>query len=233
MNYVFAPAMKRQHTVFALTRFRASIAAAVLFGCGCFGSLRFGIYSIIPNSNKGGNTMHQHTEPCGCGAGHQGCNHTEHHHHDEHCGCGHTHAPVSTPEGLTNIQVDFLLALRERRFLPVACFSVAKAGDDTRHAVALDPVYLGSADDTMEQVKQIGKELSLLEDMDLLTLDYDIPLKNYPYEEYKASELYAYFAETVREAAQKPGATFDTPILELGSMMLTEAGEAMVDTLIQ
>ena len=131
------------------------------------------------------------------------------------------------------MQVDFLLALRQRKFLPVACFSVAKTGDDTRRAVALDPVYLSSTSDTMEQVKQIGKELSLLEDMDLLTLDYDIPLKNYPYEEYKASDLYAYFAETVREAAKKPDATFDTPILDLGSMMLTKAGEAMVDKLIQ
>ncbi len=177
--------------------------------------------------------MHQHNESCGCGGDHQDCDHTEHHQHDEHCGCGHTQAPIPTSEGLTAMQVDFLLVLRQRKFLPVACFSVAKTGDDTRHAVALEPVYLGATSDTMEQVKQIGKELSLLEDMDLLELDYDIPLKNYPYEEYKSSELYAYFVETVKEAAKQPDATFDTPILELGSMMLTETGEEMVGKLIQ
>lgn len=177
--------------------------------------------------------MHQHNESCSCGEDHQGCDHTEHHLHDEHCGCGHTHAPIPTPEGLTAIQVDFLLALRQRKCLPVACFSVTKTGDNTRHATALESVYLGATSDTMEQVKQMGRELSLLEDMDLLALDYDIPLKNYPYEEYKSSELFAYFVETVKEAAKQPNATFDTPILELGSMMLTEAGEEMVDMLIQ
>ncbi len=177
--------------------------------------------------------MHQHNESYGCGEYHQGGDHTEHHHHDEHCGCGHTHAPIPTPECLTAIQVDFLLELRQRKILPVACFSVAKTGDDTRHATAMEPVYLGTTSDTMEQVKQIGKELSLLEEMDLITLDYDIPLKNYPYEEYKSSELFAYFVETVKEAAKQPDATFDTPILELGSMMLTETGKEMVDKLIQ
>ena len=178
--------------------------------------------------------MHQHNSSCGCGEDHQDCNHNEHHQHDEHCGCGcgHTHAPIPKPENLTAIQMDFLLALRQRRFLPVACFSVAKTGDDTRHAVALEPVYLGAASDTMEQVKQIGNELALLEDMALLTLDYDIPLKNYPYEEYRSSELYAYFVETVKEAAKQPDATFDTPILELGSITLTETGEEMVDKLL-
>ena len=177
--------------------------------------------------------MHQHNESCGCGGDHRGCNHSDHHQHDEDCGCGHTHAPIPTPEGLTAMQVDFLLALRQRKFLPVTCFSVAKTGDDTRHATALEPVYLGTTSDTMEQVKQIGKELSLLEYMDLLALDYEIPLKNYPYEEYKSSDLYAYFVETVKEAAKQPDARFDTPILELGSMMLTETGEEMVDKLIR
>lgn len=84
----------------------------------------------------------------------------------------------------------------------------------------------------MEQVKRLGAELKALEGMELLTLDYDMPIQGYPYEEYKTSALYTYFTETVREAAAKPGATFDTPVLELGSMALTDIGEDMVDTLI-
>ena len=140
--------------------------------------------------------------------------------------------PLPTPDGLTNMQLDVLLELRQRLCLPLACFSLAKAGDDERRAVALAPVYLGAPDDTMEQVKRLGAELKALEDMELLTLDYDMPIQGYAYEEYKASALYAYFAETVREAAAKPNATFDTPVLELGSMALTDIGEDMVDTLI-
>ena len=84
----------------------------------------------------------------------------------------------------------------------------------------------------MERVKQLGNELSQLEEMGLLTLDYDIPLQNYSYEEYQTSALYAYFTKTVAEAATLPDPTFDTPKLELGSIALTEAGEKIVDDLL-
>lgn len=162
---------------------------------------------------KAVHTMHQHDEHCGCG-------------------CGHIHVPIPTPEGLTSLQMDLLLALRQRQCLPVACFSLGKTSDGSLRSVALEPVYLSSPQDTMEQVKELGRELIMLEDMNLLTLDYDMPLRSYPYEEYKTSELYAYFVKTVKEAAQMPNPTFDTPVLELGSMALTEAGEEMVDKLL-
>ncbi len=154
------------------------------------------------------------------------------HQHDEHCGCGHDHAPIPTPDGLSPLQVDILMALRQRGCLPVASFALAKAGEEARRGVALAPVYLASPEDSMEQVKELGRELSLLEDMDLLTLDYDMLLRNYPYQEYKSSALYTYFVKTVEEAAQLPDPTFDTPVLELGSMALTQAGEDMVDGLL-
>ena len=178
---------------------------------------------------------HEHDESCGCGHSHEhdencGCGHT--HEHDESCGCGHTHAPVPTVDGLSSIQVDFLLALRQRQCLPIACFTFSKSDDNTRHGVALAPVYISAADDSMELVKKLGKELSLLEQMDLITLDYDIPLQNYPYEEYKNSALYAYFLQTVSEAARQPDATFDKAGIDLGSMALTDAGEEMVDQII-
>ncbi len=188
--------------------------------------------------------MHQHDEHCGCGEHHHAHEHGEncgcgerhhgHHHHEhgENCGCGHDHTPVAVPEGLSPMQVDILLALRQRQCLPVACFTFANSGDDTRRATALAPVYLGTPDDSMEQVKQLGGELIILEDMDLITLDYDLPIRDYPYDEYKNSALYAYFVKTVEEGALRPGAAFDTPELELGSMALTEAGEDMVDALV-
>ena len=130
------------------------------------------------------------------------------------------------------MQVDILLALRQRQCLPVACFSLAKTDDDERYCVSLAPVYMGTPEDSMEQVKQIGAELKALEQADLLTLDYDIPLSQYAYAEYKTSALYAYFVQTVAQAAAQPNATFDTPTLELGSMALTDAGQDMVDKLL-
>lgn len=167
--------------------------------------------------------MHHHDEHCGCGC--------HHHEHGDNCGCGHDHVEIVVPEGLTPIEVDILMALRQLGCLPVACFSLTKRDDDARRAIALAPVYLSAPEDSMEQVKELGKVLTHLEDMDLITLDYDMTLKNYPYDEYKTSELYAYFVKTVEEGAQQPNAAFDTPKLELGSMALTDSGEEMLNSL--
>ena len=177
--------------------------------------------------------MHQHDEQCGCGGHHHGCGHPDHpHDHGENCGCGHIHAPIAAPEGMSSIQLDILLSLRQRGCLPVASFSLTKADDSTRHAVALAPVYLSDPNDSMERAKQVGNALSGLENMNLLTLDYDIPLRNYAYAEYKTSELYAYFVKTVEEAVARLEIAFDTPVLELGSMALTEEGEKIVNSLL-
>ena len=168
---------------------------------------------------------HHHHEHCGCG---------EHHHeHSEHCGCGHTHAPIPIPEGLTPLQVDFLVGLYQRKYLPIACFSLTNSNDTARYTMALEPVYISAPEDSMEQVKQLGKELLLLESMDLIAIDYDATIQNYAYQEYKTSTLYAYFVKTVAEAAARPAPTFDTPNLELGSMCLTEAGEKKVIALAE
>lgn len=178
--------------------------------------------------------MHQHNEHCNCAEHDHGHSHTAGlHEHGENCGCGHTHVPIPTPDGLTPIQVDFLLTLRQRQCLPVACFTLSKTDDDARHSIALAPVYLSATGDSMEQVKQLGQALSQLEEMDLLTLDYDIPLQNYAYHEYRTSELYAYFVQTVAEGAKRPGAMYNVPGLDLGSMALTDAGEEIVDTIIK
>ena len=79
----------------------------------------------------------------------------------------------------------------------------------------------------MAMVKEAGAFLKKLEDMGLITLDYDIPLNGYAYQEYKDSALFEYFCATLKEGAGRPGFLGDTPVLELGSMALTEAGEAV------
>ena len=122
-----------------------------------------------------------------------------------------------------------LLGLYERHFLPVARFYLSKSDQPDAHATALAPVYLGTPQDGMEQVKDLGAQLQMLEDADLLTLDYDLPLGGYAYTEYHTSDLYAYLQQTVKEASGKEGDFFfDTALMELGSMALTEAGEKAV-----
>lgn len=151
--------------------------------------------------------------------------------HDEHCGCGHDHADSqnakvhATPAEVTENQRSFLHQLHHNHCLPVARFTLADSREPDFISTALAPVFLRSVSDDMATVKEAGAFLQGLEDMGLMTLDYDIPLSGYGYEEYKSSALYAYFRKTVAEGAGKPGFLGDTPELDLGSMALTGAGE--------
>lgn len=144
--------------------------------------------------------------------------------HDENDAHDHTH-DRPCPDGATENQKAFLHQLSHSRFLPVARFTLADSREDDFASTALAPVFLRSAADTMETVKEAGAFLQKLEDLGLITLDYDIPLEGYGYEEYYGSALYEFFRATVAEGASRPGFLGDTPVLELGSMALTEAGE--------
>lgn len=166
---------------------------------------------------------HEHGPDCGCGHDHV---------HGPDCGCGHDHVAILPVEGMTVLQQNLLLGLYERKYLPVAAFMLGKAGEDA-HATALAPVYIGDVKDDMDRVRAVGDALQGLEDGGLLTLDYDMPLGGYGYAEYHQSALYAYFAQTVREGAQRPDAVFDTPLMELGSMALTPEGQAAVETMLR
>ena len=149
--------------------------------------------------------------------------------HDEHCGCGHEHprqADVhAAPVEVTKSQKDFLHQLSHSHYLPVARFTVRDDREEDFVSTALAPVFLRSADDDMKTVKEAGAFLQTLEDLGLITLDYDIPLNGYGYEEYRTSALYEYFCATVAEGAARPSFLGNTPVLELGSITLTEPGE--------
>lgn len=151
--------------------------------------------------------------------------------HDEHCGCGcgHDHSPKSipsvTPDQVTENQKNFLHQLHHHHYLPVARFTLTDSREQDFLSTALAPVFIRNVNDNMATVKEAGAFLQALEDMGLLTLDYDIPLGGYGYEEYKDSALYAYFCQTVADATGKPGFLGNTPELDLGSMAITQAGE--------
>lgn len=155
-----------------------------------------------------------HDEHCGCGCGHD---HAHHHHADAAIG----------PIEVTEAQKDFLHQLHHHHYLPVARFAIMDSREEDIVSIALAPVYLHAPDDDMETVKEAGVFLKSLKGLGLITLDYDMPLKGYGYEEYKESALYKYFCETVAEGASKPNFFGNTPVLELGSIALTEAGEAI------
>jgi hypothetical protein len=151
--------------------------------------------------------------------------------HDEHCGCScdreHTHQTENpaAPIEVTENQEEFLHLLSHRHYLPVARFTVTDSREEDFALTALAPVYICSADDDMKTVKESGAFLQKLEDLGLITLDYDIPLNGFGYEEYKTSVVYEYFCATVAEGASRPDFLGDTPVLELGSIALTEEGE--------
>ncbi len=180
---------------------------------------------------------HDHEEGCGCGHHHlsgEGCDCGHEHTHEDGCNCGHHHEHLVVGEdGITEAQADVLLAIHQRGYLPIARFALRSSQDSDAYAVALEPVYIADAAQDMDTVKANGGLFTSLEDMGLITLDYDIRLTGYAYQEYEQSSLYAYFVETVKEASQKPGFVLDTPVLELGSVAITGEGNKVLRSMLE
>lgn len=130
-----------------------------------------------------------------------------------------------TPISLDETQKQFLLELTLHEYLPVTRFIRTNSVNDDVYIIALAPVYLVTAEDSIETVKQTGSFLLDMEKAGLITLDYGAPLDGYPYLEYTRSSLFAYFSKTVCEGAEcNPDFLGDTPHLELGSIAITDLG---------
>lgn len=102
-------------------------------------------------------------------------------------GCSHNCSGCSGCGGcleLTEGEVEMLLQLGQIPFLPVA----RKLGDDT-------PVYLEDSRRTTEEYSLI---LQCLEKRGLISLDYDMPLKNYDHSAYRDYPVRGSFALTSR-----------------------------------
>ncbi len=167
---------------------------------------------------------HNHSHSCGCKS--HSHNH-EHHHgcgchtHSSHDNCCKKHKEVSI-ENISEVERHFLKHLLSYEFLPVARFIVKSSIEHDFENIALSPVFIVDIKDTMEEVKNFGKKLKKLEDLGLLTLDYDIPIENYQYSEYHNAEIFNYFKETVDSAKGKVGFLGDISIIECGSMAPTQ-----------
>ena len=182
---------------------------------------------------------HNHHQDCACGHEHHhdhdcNCGH-EHHHHHEHdcdCGCGHHHHrdPRPVTERALSIEVNgnelaILKTIEAVGCLPVARFVGTNSAEEEVFIDFLSPVYLYDEHDTMEDVKAIGTVLKGLEEKDLLSLDYDMPINGFDYSMYTESDLYAYFVDTIAEAKDREGFLCDTAQIELGSMAVTDLGQ--------
>ncbi len=182
-------------------------------------------------------STHEHnaTHACNCenhdSPHHDGCGC---HHHDEHnhdtcgCGCGsHSHeqkppVPVFLKD-VSELETEFLTHLMTHRFLPVAQYVVKSTKESAFESIALTPVHMQHVSQTMEEVRAMGAMLTRLSDLGWITLDFDLPLTNYPYEEYHKADLFAYFQQTVEEAKAHAHFLGDTAVLECGSIAPTES----------
>lgn len=156
------------------------------------------------------------------------------HHHDHHgCCCGHDHdhdhgqdchqGRAVPAEELSGEEMALLHELAHHHYLPVARFLLESTRQDDFSSVALAPVYLRHPGESLEQVRRTGALLLGLEEKGYLSLDYGYPLDGYSYEEYRSSQVYAYFCQSVEQARGRAGFLGDTPVLELGSIAPVEA----------
>lgn len=167
-----------------------------------------------------------HHNHCGChGHGGEGHEHGGENHGHSCCG-GHHHEIILSDE-----DAEFLMCLAQTPFLPLAQFVLKSSKSSHLESVALAPVFLNDKADSMESVKKTGAVLKRLADYGLITLDYDEPLENGDYTIYSDSALFAYFTETVTQAAKKPDYLFDIADLELGSIALTRRGQLAIQKL--
>ncbi len=130
---------------------------------------------------------------------------------------------------ITEDEKTFLTRLSQFAFLPLARFVMLSSQTDDAVSIALAPVYLNDKDDSSDTVKNNGELLQSLEDKYLITLDYDLPLKNGDYSMYEESGLYRDFRETARAGVIQDGLLFDLPELQRGSIALTSLGRDALD----
>lgn len=171
---------------------------------------------------------HSSSEHTCCG-GHA---HGDHHAHGDCCGhgggCG--NHPPQTIE-LTRQACDFLLTLAQIPFLPLARFLMTSTKSADLESVALAPVYLIDGTETVAQVRERGDMLLHLEELGLITLDYDEPLIGFDYGLYQHSASFHALEAVVQEGLQREDFLFDCPVLERGSIAPTALGQQAMEQL--
>lgn len=127
---------------------------------------------------------------------------------------------------MTERERDILLLLSQIPFLPLARLVCDQTPGDGIQTVLAAPIYLETADDDPETVREMSTILLALEAKRLITLDYDKPLQNGDYSVFLQSRFYKGFM-----LQDKAPESAGSPVFEYGSIALTAMGRAALDSL--
>lgn len=158
---------------------------------------------------------HTHEHDCCCGHHHD----HEHNHHD--C-CSNHEKPIKNDANLTQNESDFIHYLSQAKYLPLASFVTKSSKTAHFEMLALSPIFIRSISDTLEDVRESGEFLLNLEKKGYITLDYDIPLDGYAYDEYKNCKLFEEYQQIVAEGAKNEHFLGDIATIEFGSIAIAE-----------
>ena len=153
---------------------------------------------------------------------HESCDCHEHgQESDAACGCGcHSHVVELTAE-----EKQFLEFMLSAQPIPVVRFLLRSSKSEHFETIAMAPVYMKQADDSLGMVRDNADMLKVLAEAGLVALDYDTLMEGFDYSLYEQSEAYAYFLQTVEEAKENSHFVFDLGCMEKGYMLLTPNGE--------
>lgn len=119
---------------------------------------------------------------------------------------------------LTEAESDFLKIFYQIPFLPLCRYRSMQTEPF--------PVYLSGEKESADEIRSTGQVLKSLENRGLITLDYDKPLSNFDYSDYKNPALIKALFDTPAEG--KPFCP--DPELEFGSVALTPLGMDVLDS---
>ncbi len=159
----------------------------------------------------------------GCGGG--GCG---------GCGCGGGSAPSGENPleiRISPLEETMLSKLSQCPFLPVAQFILKSSRPEEQPHMSLEPVYLETGTESLEQVKHYGQTLLELADKDVVSLDYSSPLEGSDYKLFQNSSAYALLVQTVEEGKKDPEFPYLPPEIVKGSLCLTALGELVIEQL--
>lgn len=133
-------------------------------------------------------------------------------------GCG-GHNPQLSPR-----QVEFLNQLAQLSYLPLCQFVLVPKGCLPEEGTTiLSPVLLETERDPLEQVMSTANLLVAMARLGLISLDFGVPLSNYPYDLYYRSDLFREFTANFQNRPE------GKPVLRRGSMAITGAGLAYLE----
>lgn len=148
---------------------------------------------------------------------------------DGQCGgCG-SNAKTLNMQELTKSETDFIAELLSHCYLPVTQFILEDKSQSDFSLEIYSPVYIANSEQIISATTEIGKMLENLEQRGILSLDYDIPLSNYDYDDYYKSLAYTSFEASANTEIAQTDSSDIYPTIRKGSMTLTQQYLTAID----